>query len=140
MSAKIKTKRVSVGSVILLLCMSVALLSACAPSPAPSQGVVVTFRVADKENYKIRLTKPADVENARKLLAGEEAPSIPNGVVVRSSPDVNTGYSWHIDPNSLEFADMTTEVCDGLPSDVEKQIITSDRYCPWHVKVIAIDG
>ena len=140
MKTQQRTKLASVGSLVMLLCLSVVLLSACAPSPAPAQGVVVTFRVADVENYKIRLTKPADIENARKLLAGEEAPSIPNGVVVRGSPDVNTGYSWHIDPNSLEFADMTTEVCDGLPSDVEKGIITSDRYCPWLVKVIAIDG
>lgn len=109
-----------------------------ATTTLPSQGVVVTIRVADKEQYKIRLTDPADIEIARKLLAGEEAPSIPNGVVLRGDPDVNTGYHWHIDPATLEFADMTTEVCDGLPSDVEQGTITSDRYCPWSAKVIAI--
>src|SRR5688500_18555467 len=118
-------------------------LTACggAATQAPGQeGVVVTFRVADVEEYKIRLTDPADMEIARKLLAGEEAPNIPNGVVVRGDPDVNVGYTWHIDPESLEFADFTVEVCDGLPSDVEKGIITSDRYCPWSAEVIAIDG
>ena len=41
--------------------------------------VVVTFRVAGTEEYKIRLTDPADIDIARKLLAGEEAPRIPNG-------------------------------------------------------------
>ncbi len=95
-------------------------LAACATStPVPStEGVVVTFRVADVESYKIRLTDAADVEIARKLLAAEEAPAIPNGVVVRGSADVNVGYGWHIDPATVEFADFTTEVCDGLPSDV----------------------
>ena len=125
----------------LILC-TLAGLTACGdPSvQAPQkEGVVATFRVADVEEYRIRLTDPADIEIARKLLAGEEAPSIPNGIVVRGDPDVNVGYTWHIDPESVEFADITVEVCDGLPSDVEKGIITSDRYCPWSAKVIAID-
>jgi Domain of unknown function (DUF6438) len=108
-------------------------------SAAEEKGIIVTFRVADSEQYKIRLTDPADIEVARKLLDGKEAPSIPNGVVIRGSSDVNLGYSWHIDPDTVEFADVTTEVCDGLPSDVEKSLITSERYCPWSAEVIAID-
>ena len=102
-------------------------------------GVIVTFRVADSEQYKIRLTDPTDIEVARKLFTGSEAPRIPNGVVIRGSSDVNVGYSWHIDPDMVEFVDVTTEVCDGLPSDVEKGLITSDRYCPWSAEVISID-
>lgn len=108
------------------------------PSASSSGGVVVTFQVAD-EQYRIELTDPADIAIARRLLAGEEAPSIPNGVVVRGDPSVNTGYTWHIDPASVEFADVTVEVCDGRPSDVEADEITSDRYCPWDAKVVGID-
>jgi hypothetical protein len=101
------------------------------PSTAPSasKGVVATIRVTDQE-YRIELTDSADIEIAWRLLRGEQAPGIPNGIVVRGGPGVNTGYSWHIDPTSFEFADATTEVCDGLPSDVEANAITSDRYCP----------
>ena len=126
-----------------LLCglLTLILLSSCAgtatSAPKPD-GVVVTVRVEDEE-YKIRLTDATDIEISRKLLAGEQAPNIPNGIVVRGDPDVNVGYSWHIDPDSVEFADMTTEVCDGRPSDVENGVITSDRYCPWSAKVVAID-
>ena len=133
---------------VRLACLTLALclLAACAPAATPTptaapevqEGVVVTFLVADEE-YKIRLTDPADIEIARQLLAGEEAPSIPNGVVVRGEADVNEGYSWHIDPETLEFADVTVEVCDGRPSDVEQNLITSDRYCPWGATVIAIE-
>jgi hypothetical protein len=131
------------GTFILALCLS-AMLAGCgiiAPSGQPAStagGVVVTVRVADAEEYRIRLTDPADIGIAQKLLAGEEAPSIPNGRVVRGEPDVNVGYSWHIDPDSVEFTDAATEVCDGRPSDVEKHMITSDRYCPWSAKVVAI--
>jgi hypothetical protein len=130
------------GTFIVALWLS-AMLVGCggiAPSgqPAPTPGVVVTVRVADAEEYRLRLTDPQDIGIAQKLLAGEAAPGIPNGRVVRGEPDVNVGYSWHIDPASVEFADTTIEVCDGRPSDAERGLITSDRYCPWSAKVVAI--
>ena len=131
------------GSFILVVWLSAVLVGcgSIAPSgpPAPTPGgIVITVRVADAEEYRLRLTDPDDIGIAQKLLAGEEAPRIPNGRVVRGEPDVNVGYSWHIDPVSVEFANTTTEVCDGRPSDVERGLITSDRYCPWSAKVVAI--
>jgi hypothetical protein len=81
---------------------------------------------------------PANIAIAQKLLAGKEAPPIPNGVVVRGDPSVNVGYTWHIDPTTFEFADVTTEVCDGKPSFVEAGEMTGDRFCPWSAKVVAI--
>jgi hypothetical protein len=126
----------------MLAALSV-LLAACggassAPPLTVPNDVVVTVRVADAEEYRIRLTDPEDIVIARKLLAGEIAPAIPNGRVVRGDADVNVGYTWHIDPPSVEFADTATEICDGRPSDVEKRVITSGRCCPWSAKVVAI--
>ncbi len=75
------------------------MLSACGGTVAPAQppsaptGVVVTVRVADAEEYRFRLTEPDDIAIAQKLLAGEAAPRIPNGRVVRGDPEVNVGYS-----------------------------------------------
>jgi hypothetical protein len=43
------------------------------------------------------------------------------------------------DGSTFMIADVTTEVCDGLPLNVEKSLITSDRYCPWSAEVIALD-
>jgi hypothetical protein len=100
--------------------------------------VIVTFKVANEE-YRVLVVDPANVAVAQKLLAGEQAPSIPNGLVVRGDPSVNTGWSWHIDPASLQFADMTTEVCDGKPSFVENGTITGDYFCPWSAKVVAVE-
>lgn len=109
------------------------------PSAPPSGAVVVTFRVVDEE-YRILLTDPADIDNARRLLAGEEAPAIPNGLIVRGDAGVNTGYSWHIDPASVEFADMTIELCDGVPSFVEDGTLEGDRFCPWAAEVVDISA
>ena len=127
----------------LLLCLlMLLLLPACGSSSeegADGDGAVVTFLVAGSEQYKILITDSADIEMARNLLDGNEDPKIPNGMVIRDDPGVNEGYSWHIDPESFEFADMTTEVCDGLPSDVENGIITSEYYCPWSAEVVAVE-
>ncbi|MEX1171553.1 MAG: hypothetical protein WEG56_02960 [Chloroflexota bacterium] len=108
--------------------------------PAPDAGpIVATFQVAGGERFRVLLTDPVDITNANRLVAGEDAPSIPNGVVVRGVTSVNEGYSWSLDPDQFEFADVTMEVCDGLPSDVEAGIITSDRYCPWSAIIASLD-
>lgn len=109
-------------------------LSGCSPSGNP----VATFRVVD-ETYRIELATPELVEHAEALLAGEEVARIPLGRVVRGETGVNTGWSWHIDPATLEFADVTIEVCDGLPSFVEEGIVTSPDYCPWSAEIVSID-
>ena len=116
------------------------MLAACGGGNASSDAgapVVATFEVLD-ERYKVLLTDPADILHARRLLAGEDIPSIPNGRVIRET-GVNEGYSWSIDPNDIDFADVTVEVCDGLPSDVETGVVTGDRYCPWSAVILAVD-
>jgi hypothetical protein len=127
-----------------LVALSVVGLVACdgdddASPPAGHEHPVATFEVDGKETFKIELTTAELEAHARELLAGGEDGRIPNGVVVRDSPSVNAPWSWHIDPSTLEFVDMTTEVCDGLPSDVEDGLITSDRYCPWIVEIVGIE-
>lgn len=111
-------------------------LAGCAPSPRLP---VATFEVAGGETFKVELATPELEQHARALLAGENLSAIPNGIVVRDSPGVNAPWSWHIDPATLEFAFATTEVCDGIPSYVEDEIVTSDYFCPWSAKVIAVD-
>ena len=135
------TRRIAARRISTLVIAAPLLIGACggggSSSPAADAPVVVTFEVVD-ERYKVLLTEPADIDTARRLLAGEDVPSIPNGRVVRET-GVNEGYSWSIDPNDIEFGDVTIEVCDGLPSDVEMAIVTGERYCPWSATVIGIE-
>jgi predicted small secreted protein len=118
--------------------------AAVSPSPVASAGggsgsVIATFRTAGEEEYRILLTDPRDIQIARRLLAGEEAPAIPNGRIVRGDDGgVNTGYSWHIEPDSVEFAELATEICDGRPSDVEARTLSGDFFCPWSAVVVDI--
>jgi len=129
-------RRVIVIAVAALVVIAGAMI--IATSVLAPRNPVATLQVVD-ETYKIELATPELVAHAEALLAGESVAAIPNGVVVRDDPGPNAPWSWHIDPATLEFADMTVEVCDGLPSYVQDEIVTSDRFCPWSAKVVSID-
>jgi hypothetical protein len=124
---------------LALLVAALSSASCGAPAPTPSPPIVVTFEVAGDERYKVLLSHPDDIDTARRLLAGEDRPSIPNGRIVRGTAGVNDGYSWSIDPDDITFDDVTIADCDGAPSDVEDGVITGDRFCPWSAVVVAVD-
>ena len=128
--------RPRVAGLAVMAAAAVLLLAGCTPA---HKNPVATFEVAGVETYKIELDTPALVKHAEQLLKGEDVAAIPLGRVVRDSPGVNKPWSWHIDPKTLEFAQVTIEVCDGLPSYVEDHTVTSKDYCPWSAKVIKID-
>jgi len=116
------------------------LLAGCTPSSdgeVSGAPAVVTFEVAGQGEYRIELITDEQVEHVKELLAGGEEGRIPVGTVVRGDDGgVNAPWTWHIDPETLEFADATIEVCDGLPEYVEDGTVTSDTYCPWSAKVV----
>jgi hypothetical protein len=110
-------------------------------TPAPTPGtepVVVTFRSSNGKTWKQRLTQPDDIAIAWKHVRGEEAPKIPNGKIVRGTSDLNAGWSWHLDPLDFEWADVTMELCDGIPDYVSDGTITSDRFCEWGAVVVDV--
>jgi hypothetical protein len=100
--------------------------------------MIATFQVGD-EQYRVLIIDPVQLAIARKLLAGKQAPQIPNGRIARGDGGVNQPWTWHIDPRDFEFADMTIELCDGLPSYVEDGTLTGDRFCPWSAKIVDLE-
>lgn len=123
------------ASVLAGVSLTLVVLTGCAPQGNP----VATFEVAGGETYKIELATAELVEHAHRLLDGEDVAAIPLGRVVRGDAGPNAPWTWHVDPATLEFAQVTIEVCDGIPSDVEKGLVTSPDYCPWSAKIVSID-
>ena len=103
---------------------------------APSQGVVVTFRVVN-ETFRVVLTRDDQIEAARLVQAGGRA-RIPVGRIVAGT-EINRGWSWHLD--DVAFAEAAIELCDGRPSDVERQGtgFGGGRYCPWAAEITSIE-
>jgi len=123
-----------VAGIAIVSCMSMACFGD-GPT-APSRGAVVTFRVVE-ETFRVHLLDEGQIEAAHQAANGGRA-RIPNGRVVAGT-SVNVGWSWHLE--SVEFAELTTEVCDGRPSDVEREGVSfgGGRFCPWTARVISID-
>lgn len=126
-----------VKRLVLSAALGAALLLAGCTATGPT---VATFEVAGQQTFKIELATPELIQHAKDLMEGSEEGRIPVGTIVRDDPSVNAPWSWHIDPATLEFADATIEVCDGLPEYVEDGTLTSDTYCPWSAEVIEITG
>ncbi|WP_436501281.1 BP74-related protein [Actinokineospora sp. HUAS TT18] len=106
-------------------------------TPIPGVDYVVDFEVVD-ETYRVLVTDDKVIQDAFDLLNGKTLDAVPVGLVKYGKPGVNVGWSWQIDPDSFHFGSNSVEVCDGLPSDVERHLITSDHYCPWSAVVVRI--
>ena len=121
------------SATMIFLCISLA----CGGdgTTAPSGAALVTFRVAD-ETFRVHLRDERQIAAARGAANGGQA-RIPNGRIVVGT-SVNVGWTWHLE--DVEFAELTTEVCDGRPSDVEREGVTfgGGRFCPWTARVISI--
>jgi hypothetical protein len=114
------------------------LAAGCGNSPtSPSDTAVVTFSVAS-ETFRVQLVDDRQIDAARAAEAVGPA-RIPNGRIVPGA-GVNTGWSWHLE--DVEFVEAASELCDGRPSDVERQgsQFGGGRFCPWNARVLAISG
>ena len=138
MSRPFRSLRVRALAVTVLLTAAGAFNSACDDdSPtAPSEGAIATFRV-ENETFRVHLTTDEQIRGA-ELALGNGPAKIPNGRIV-AGEDVNDGYSWHL--VDVTFAEVTIELCDGLPSEVQRAGVNfgGGRYCPWSAKVMSID-
>lgn len=119
------------------LCLSLLAGGCGSSATAPSDTAIVTFAVGS-EVFRVQLVGERQVAAARAAQAGGPA-NIPNGRIVAGA-GVNTGWSWHL--VDVEFAEVAIELCDGRPSDVERQgpQFGGGRYCPWGARVVAISG
>jgi hypothetical protein len=130
--------RMHVPTFMTMVIVVTCLTSACGDSTAtaPSTDALVTFAVAG-ETFRVSLTSSDQVAAARAAQSGGRA-RIPNGRIVPGM-QVNVGWSWHLE--DVMFAEVAIEVCDGRPSDVERQGtgFGGGRFCPWTATIIRIE-
>lgn len=97
-----------------------------------------------EECFILRLIEPTQIREARALLKENSSSKFPTGKLQRGDGGFNRcgvyRWSWHMDPASVSFAEVATEVCDGLPSFVEERVDywvdTLQNYCPWSARLL----
>ncbi|MFW6066992.1 MAG: hypothetical protein ACOC97_01540 [Myxococcota bacterium] len=104
--------------------------------PLPTGGLYATFSVVG-EVFRAHLTSDTAIEDAIDLWQGRSSASIPNGDLACEPAPHNCGYTWHMVPGTIEFAELTIEVCDGTPSYIEENCDDFvDNYCPWSAELV----
>jgi len=109
--------------------------------PGLKDGVLATFDVHG-ERYSIFITNVQTIEQVIALWNGQSNAKIPSGRVIKGRVAYNRRWSWHIDSQDITMAEVTIELCDGVPSYVEAHlddwIATVGYFCPWSAELIAL--
>jgi len=107
-----------------------------------SGGILATFDVIG-EKYSVFITNNETIEQVFSVQRGESGATIPSGRLLRGSVPYNQPWSWHIDSEDIHMAEVTIELCDGTPSQVEVNldywVNTVQRFCPWSTKIVKIE-
>lgn len=98
----------------------------------PTTRLYATF-VVGPETFHAFITHPEAIAQAKALWTGRSQATIPVGALVCTAQPWNQPWHWHMDPESIRFAEVTIELCDGLPSHVEATCpgFAVGTYCPW---------
>lgn len=114
------------------------LLAACGAETTSARTGVFVVQVGE-ERFRIRLTDPARLDQAREHLASGRI-GVVGGDLVRGDGGFNLPYGWHLAPQSVRFPDAAAEVCDGVPSDVQSDIDywvdNVGSFCPWGARIV----
>lgn len=107
-------------------------------------GIVATFDV-NGETFRVWVTNPDTIAQIFALHAGDSLANIPAGPVGYGPGQAghNLPWSWHLDPELVEMAEMTIELCDAMPSYVEENVTefveVVGAYCPWSAQLVSIE-
>lgn len=100
-----------------------------------------TFNIVG-ETLRVYMSNPQSVRDAIDNFYGLNNKNIPNGVLVDDRPGkspYDRQWSWHLAPESIVMAEAMIELCDGKPSDVERDLDywlrSVRRFCPWLARV-----
>ena len=127
----------------LLLLTLLAGLSGCHSASEPGTGYFKLAGATDADTFVIALTDPAVIAEARAQASGHEPSKHVTGLVIAEAVPYNAPWSFHLDPASISFAEMSIEVCDAATSYVEEHLeevggafLPGRRWCPWSSRVI----
>ncbi len=100
--------------------------------------------IIEEHLFVIKLVEADKIAHARKILVGEklEATGI-QGTIVKEQVSYNSQWSFHLEPESIEFFAYAIEVCDASIEFVEENLddiggatLPDCFWCPWVSKLV----
>nr|WP_245653092.1 calmodulin-binding protein [Herbidospora sakaeratensis] len=116
----------------------------------PATGATVApvrfqMETADRQTFTFELTDQAKIDHARKILKGEEKKRVHVlGRIKKRPAAYNPGWSFHLDPTTIDFFEMAIEVCDSTTGYLEEHLdeacgafLPGCFWCPWTSRLVA---
>lgn len=99
----------------------------------------------DLKHFVFRLDDAAKIDEARQILGGAKPLKVHvQGTIVSTPVDYNPGWSFHLDPATIGFFELQTEVCDANVTYVEDHLgevggafLPNGFWCPWSSRLAA---
>ena len=98
------------------------------------------FKVGDGQSpdFVLKLTDPEKVNQARRQVQGAEPSLHVTGIIVKETACWNPNYSYRYDPATVDFFELSMEVCDASFRYVQENLADAGgaflpglRFCPW---------
>lgn len=93
----------------------------------------------DGQYFRVLIREPSVIATAESLI-GPGPQQIISSALIPGDGGFNAPWSWHLDPDSVAFADFAIELCDGCPMFVEEDLDywlhDVGQYCPWSSEVL----
>jgi hypothetical protein len=116
---------------VLTCAVTLLLIVGCDKSPSesdrsdPERNAPAVYEVSagrgnDIETFRIRLEDPQLISQAEQLLKSGARRNV-SGTLQRGNGGFNTPYGWHLAPATVGFPEITMELCDGRPTQIDKR-------------------
>lgn len=109
----------------------------CLNSEPKSKAYFIVEDIGSR-NFVIELDNIDLIDSARKQIIGLEPKKHIIGNIVKSTIWYNPDYSYYMDPTSISFFELATEVCDATFDYTEEHLeeaggafLPGLRLCPW---------
>jgi hypothetical protein len=97
----------------------------------------------EDQPFVIKLVQPDKISLARRILAGEENEKVHvMGKIIKRPVEYNPGWSYHLEPESIQFFQVAIQVCDAPTRYVEDHLdevggafLPGGFWCPWRSKL-----
>lgn len=87
--------------------------------------------------FVFKLADPARIAEARAIVANKSGLHV-QGTIVKAPVPYNPAWTFHLEPSSIRFFQMSIEVCDANVTYVAENLnqvgsdfLPGNHWCPW---------